>query len=192
MSTKTSCLLLAVVWVMTTCLILLGWINVSGENTASIFRVNYYEISKSARCNLLFANKTSRKFSWGTFFDKVNANLWMLLCKVMYFQSIMSVDNVSPYVDKESNEAFQTHQIIRADNLAYPCWTARAEVKQSCCVFWGRLPWDFLMVFLTFCTKILKRYLNLCHNRFLSYPFRFSMNSSWRLDTSTILQHVAW
>jgi len=53
-STKISYLLLAVVWVMTTCLILLGWINVSGENAASFFRVNYYEIAKSARCTLTF------------------------------------------------------------------------------------------------------------------------------------------
>ena len=87
--------------------------------------------------HLLFTNKTSRKFSWGTFFYKVNANLWMPLCKVMYFQSIMPVDNVSRYVDKDSNKAFQTHQITKAENFTNPCWTVRAEGKQSCCVFWG-------------------------------------------------------
>ena len=47
----------------------------------------------------------------------------------MYLQSIMSTDNVSLYVDKEINEAFQTHQITKAENFVYPCWTARAEVK---------------------------------------------------------------
>jgi hypothetical protein len=151
--------------------------------------------------HLLFTNKTSRKFSCGTFFDKANVKLWMLLCKVMYFPSIISVDNVSRYVDKEINEAFQPRQITKGWNCVYPCWTARAKAKHSCCVLWShefksrpgdRLPWDLFVVFLSFYTKIPKQYLDLSGGRFLSHPFRFSMNSSWRLNSSKILHHVAW